>query len=343
MFEQLPEPPRPVFNKTEKRERNHQFAKVLNYFVLGYNILHKLIMPLYVGWTRKSVDPTGTDVDFWWLFHVLIAVLLNRKKWDDALLRFTCVVGIGSSFYQLVFSMYEFHTRVMSYWLTAGATLSVVIFILSISKIRHGVKKETALIVAGILAGLTLQFFLLSRQEINRWDNWREAHKAEADPATIVLQDSSSCGGSGFSFVNQGGQLTVPQTETIQKITIETCGLSPKLAYFDASKGLDFSNNTNVYMNIKVSRLQKNLWKSFKNIPLRPHTAFHFSPEKINAEIMVLYSDAHPEMGLLLLLPTPHSLDEFVQNQQITEPYVVVDRLGIFGAKSTPNEEASKE
>lgn len=60
-------------------------ARAVNEFVLGYHILHNLLMPLVV-WILKPMS-YFPDLQWTWAYHVVLLFLLLRPKWHDVVLK----------------------------------------------------------------------------------------------------------------------------------------------------------------------------------------------------------------------------------------------------------------
>ncbi len=160
IFDELPPPPaRRTLTQEERYRKNRRFAVVLNWFVLGYSALHKLILPLFVfEFSYSSAVRAAAQVDWWWTYHVVLAALLLRKNWDDAYLCFAKAVGFGGVLAQIVACFVEYNWHIVSLWVTSAATLGLLVFLRSITRFRRVKYGRDFLYGIGIPIGFGIQF-----------------------------------------------------------------------------------------------------------------------------------------------------------------------------------------
>lgn len=303
MFDQLPEPERPRLSKEERRVQAQQFAIVLNYFILGYNVVHKLVMPLYVQWTAKTTTGSHHYLDWWWLFHLVLVFVLRRKNWDDILLRALVYFGFGGVFLEVLISFNEFSWHIVSFWVTSAASLGLLFYLLAKSKYSMPTKSHLFFMVGVFIFGAIFQYFLVG-QKLKLIPEAKHFLKKKAEISYPALENVEACGLEGFSLP---GSRNVNQIfETLSHghvLTAKDCGLWPALAIFDQDQDFVLQNNTDGYLNIKLLHLDDfQIWRGFRNIPMRKGETYHLKKEEFSHDIVLIRSDSRRDVGISLFL-----------------------------------------
>lgn len=329
LFEELPAPPRPAMTPDQRYRRSRRFAVVLNWFVLVYSILHKFVLPLYVSIARSA---TFTVLDWWWVYHVALALLLLRKTWDDLWLRLFLLFGIGGAACQILVSFREKNWHSVSLWVTSASTLWVVFFLLAKMRWRFPSDwhlKKLALKAASVSLGFFVQFalfgFTLTVEKTARLTKTETV--VEKMP---LLSDVNACGTSGFALPLVAGKIQLPLLRTLNGVSIKDCGFPGAMAHFDGQKPLVVTNDTSGYMNVKLYLPFEGRWRPFQNMPLPPGLKHELAPQALEGQRVVLMaSDADPKKGLILLLADPEALPEVVESLvKEGQTQVQVDRRG---------------
>ncbi len=152
LFDELPPPPVGPSVRTAQTQR--QFAATLNAFALIYHFLHKFLMPLVV--MRTASLPLATEkIDWWWLYHAVLAVFLARRKTNFHFLRWLVFVGFGGLSVQCLESVNGRSWHSVSLWLTSASTFAVLVYLLRLLP-RTGFYPKMLLTAAGLVFGASL-------------------------------------------------------------------------------------------------------------------------------------------------------------------------------------------
>lgn len=331
IFDELPAPQRPVMTPELRYRRARRFAVVLNWFVLGYSFLHKFALPVYV--TKIAHSPSFAVIDWWWLYHVALGVLLLRKDWDDALLRLSAFFGIGGAACQIIVSFRERNWHSVSLWVTSASTLWVVFFLLSKTRWRFPAQwkaKKIVLKAASLALGFFVQFALFGFT-LNVEKNVRQAKAPAVIERLPALSDPNVCGAVGFSLPLDAGIPKFPGLQILAGVSVKDCGFPAAMARFDPSEALTVTNTTAGYLNVKLYIPFEGRWRPLQNMPLPPGLQHELTPALLAGHPVVLVaSDADPKKGILLLVASPEALAETVKSLTPPDRTVVqIDRRGI--------------
>lgn len=336
MFEQLPEPKRIILSAEQTYSRSRTFAVVINFFVMGYNLVHKMIMPLYVNWAARVPSLSVHHLDWWWLYHLVLYVLLRRRKWDDTVLKFFICLGFGGVFLQVYISFKEFSWHIVSFWFTAAATIGVLSYVLSIS--RHRMKRSFAtllILLMAFISGNMVQFALMGfKTEL--MPHFQSTKKETVRIFTErKLEHSSECGMTGFVVHIEQGRLDFNVPLLADQFEIRNCGLPVALARISNQTHLQLVNSTEKYLNLKFSFYSGGRWRAFSNVPLRPGITEQIDFLDVSHDVVMVFSDAHPEMGVTLLIQDVGALFAFLSSVfqktgSVRSLDVVFNRDGVF-------------
>lgn len=340
MFEELPEPVVATLTHEENSNRRHQFAIVLNFFVLAYNALHKFIMPLYICFSANNGKGYLMMIDWWWLYHVALALLLFRKKWDDAKLHFALFVGIGGVLFELVGSVQEYNWVLMSFWITAFSTLSIIIYIFSISHPLEKMKHPFLLGITGLLLGIGLQIGLTYAPLLATTTLDQTTHDKNQLSEAPLLDVTTHCGWSNFSIKINNGHLLLPKLSTTSLVSVKECGFLHNMAQFNTHEELILSNHSDSYLNIKVVAYFEGKWKNVNNVPLRNKTEYILDGPEIQHDILIIFSDSDPKMGIMVLLNQEKDpveiLESALSEEVLSQNHAItVSRYGISPSNFT--------
>lgn len=334
MFDELPAPPKRNLSFSEKQNRRLQFVIVINYFALGYNFIHKLVMPLFMMWTSELSGASSHHLDWWWLFHLVMALLLRRQRWDDGWLKGFTYLGFGGGFSQIYVSFLEFNWHIVSFWVTSLATVAVLANVLSISRYQWPKKIRAWGAFVAFLIGFVIQYILLG-VTTDLLPDAVEKKTGSKKAIPTILSSTQTCGQRDFSIVVRKGQLQWPEIFAVDQVKVEDCGFSYGVAEFSPEKKMQLTNSSNHYVNVKLSQLRNKLWKGIQNLPIRPGDSLTIPTEILQQSPLLVFSDSDPTMGKVLLLSKPsHGFPELSSD---FDGIVVFRRTGIEIIKDQKN------
>ncbi|QQR79941.1 MAG: hypothetical protein IPJ69_11435 [Deltaproteobacteria bacterium] len=316
VFEEIPLPSRAQLNQEQQYQRLHHFSVNINWLALGYILLHKLILPYLINYF--TVSQSFHYLDWWWLYHVLLAILLMRKSWDDAALYFSLIFGLGGCLAQIIASFSEYNWHIVSLWVTAAATLGVVFQVLTVSRYKPSFNSRMIFFVLAVPLGLFAQYALFGFTFTVEKKVLEKRAASKPLPVSPTLISADQCGTFSATLKIENNKVTLPKLSVADSIEVEGCGFFKTISLLPQNHSLKIKNSDNHYLNVKAYYLSgdqvKDRGKVLANFPLRPDNVNEISVEKLSdKDIVLLTSDSDPSKGFMLLLKDQQSLDRWYQ------------------------------
>jgi len=318
IFDELPPPNLDLATRSQSLKSKLQFAQILNGFALVYLFLHKFLMPLFVIYTSSLPTPSIEKLDWWWLYHVVIAILFSKKQAQKHFFRGVLAFGLAGLVVQVLesFSGKSWHS--LSLWLTATTTLVVLGYVYHIlPKLKW--REQSRVIGLGLCLGFLTEgslYYFYGR--IPYVLDLRTETSTGMAPKILGL-DQTLCGVNGFSLSVIDGQIQWPNLKPLDELEIRDCGLPYPLAYVPV-QDLKVYNPTQNYLNLKLSLWNGQAWQGYKNIPLPKGMHEQISQTDLQHDVILLTSDARPQVGLMLLIKNQNALIRLFQLQGKEKP-----------------------
>lgn len=315
IFDELEPPPKSSKVSLKNPKIGRQFATILNGFALAYHLLHKFIMPLIVIYTTSLPTQSLEKLDWWWLYHAVLAYLLVRKKWESDFMRFWVAFGFGGALIQIFESLSGKTWHSFSLWLTAATTFVVVLFVQKLLQ-KTSFKKAVLYFSLGLVCGFLTEgslYYFYNRKPYEIPKNPQANFKKVAR----LLSDENECGVMSFSLRAKNESFVVPNLKSLNVVKIKDCGLPYPLVKVENSK-IIFENTSLSYVNLKFSSWDVDGWRGFRNIPMPQNARKEILLPKENHVILVS-SDAKPEIGILLLIQEETYFFEKIKSFQSIE------------------------
>lgn len=117
----LPEPRRASLSETERRERQARALRAGLFVAIGYALLHKVIVPVFLRLTPLAATPFAR-IDVWAVHSLLLALALTERYREGSALSFLSGAGV-------VYAIYEFYELVLGRlpgWLSISRLVSSI-------------------------------------------------------------------------------------------------------------------------------------------------------------------------------------------------------------------------
>ncbi len=313
VFEEIPSPVRVPLTPQQKYERSHHFGIMINWLALGYILVHKLILPYFINYF--AVSRSFHYIDWWWVYHVGLGLLLLREHWDDDRLLYTLYFGLGGCAAQVIASFREYNWYIVSLWVTAAASFGVILHVFSTMSFKPAFRVRLTTLALAVPLGVFFQYalfgftFTVEKKAIEK--------KAAAEPLHYFphLVSADQCGTRGVTLKIKDGKVILPKLASLEKIEVTACGFKQTIAVRSRGDSIEIRNADDHYLNIKVYEMpaisRTTRGKSFANFPLRASSAEKM-PVTEDPEIILFSSDSDPNKGFTLLLRDPEALDRWV-------------------------------
>lgn len=330
VFDDLPPPPKEDLNSEQKYQRGRKFSIALNAFAGGYSFLHKFAMPLLMMlFTSRSFH----YLDWWWVYHLVLGILLYRKNWDDIWLRGLLIFGLGSGLAQGIASFREYNWHIVSLWMTDAAMLGIIFYLFSISRYVFTLKTKLLFFFLLIPLGFLTQYALFGFTLTVERDHRLHIVKREQLKNYPVLTLSKECGSAGFTLEIVNGKVVLPEVKDLSEILVQECGFEYALGM--TKSDINIQNQTSKYLNVKVYYYRDGFWNPFANIPLVEGSSHVLNRQDFEKYPIILFaSDSDAKKGMTIVLNDLSILDTLLSQAKDNDlKKVELDRLGIHFGK----------
>lgn len=310
MSDDLAEPLPKKLSEAEKRERGWRFLATVNALLLGYAILHKLLMPLARALGPETLSNALGSVDWWWSFHAVMAIVLakHRRRW----LVFLGGVGVAFSAVRLGFSVYEVlqpHRAPSWEFLSTFMTevLTAIFLIAALWWVWKRPGPWFRFLWPGVPFGLGLGFFLtITVPHLTtrvKATSLSEVVGQERSERTAVefrkVPPSSACASAEVLWSPAEGE-RIPRHESV---IIEPCGFAESL--LRPTGGLRIENRSGRFLNVRMDALREESglkWKSVRNVGLFPDKSYVIEVALIQeVSLLRIHSDSWVEAGVVVV------------------------------------------
>ena len=332
IFDELPKPIGKLENKPTHPQAKLQFAQILNAFALVYLFLHKFLMPIFVIYTSSLPTRSIEKIDWWWLYHVGLAIVLWQKQSDKMHFRGVLSFGLAGLIVQFSESFVGKSWHSFSLWLTAASTLAVVLYIYkTLQPVPFA--KQARYVVVGFVLGLLTEGSLYYFYDRHPYIADLRTPAAVAEAPLLLQSNPNLCGVSEFSLSVREGQIDWPDVAPMQQLQIRDCGLPFPLALLPEHDLLIHNVSTH-YLNLKLNYWDGVTWRGYQNIPLPKLMHANVKEEDLQHDVILVTSDSNPKEGVVLLVKSQSSLQEILNSVEPGEKpvlYVIKrDLLQIF-------------
>ncbi len=312
----------------ERKDRQLQFARVLNVTALLYAFLHKFFVPLVLyaldGKTRFCV------MDWWWVYHAGLALVLKRKTWHDVFLRITLGFGFGGLLIQSYDGLIAQGWHSFSLWLTTATSGAVLIYVTSLTPAWS--KRSIMQGLMGFFLGLSLMGTITLWLGMDRYALTAKPNKQGIWQAVPSLDKATACGTQKFSLPIKADKLVLPDDiKRSNRFFVKDCGFSVALQQVNPAQSVEVVNEGSTFLNIRLNHLVGQRWQPISNRPLRPSGTLQIGfNESATETLWILESDARPQAGLIVLFSDADRLQEKLKSLGISNS-IVFSREGIMG------------
>lgn len=335
VFSELPPPPRSENKSLNNKRTRYQFVVIINGFALIYHLLHKFIMPLVVIFTTSLPTPSTEKVDWWWLYHAILAYFLMAKKTHWKWLAGVVAFGFGGLTVQALEGVGIKNWHTFSLWLTAATTLVVLLSLVTLLDFRP--TKRTAMIwLLGLVLGVCVEgsMFYFYGSKPYEFDARTDRTSRIIDKIKIagLLTAGENCGTQAFSLKWYEGKLVVPELKSHDTAEVKDCGFAFAMSLYPED-GVTVHNASGGYANVKVNSWNGRIWDRELNFPLADGNQNFISKDKLQQQdVWLLASDAKPELGVILFVRDVVSLEKVIAQMvgsRTDVSLITFDRSGI--------------
>lgn len=313
----------------ENRERKQQFSRVLNITALLYAFLHKFFVPLVLfaldGKTEFRV------IDWWWVYHAVLAIALKRKDWNDIFLQAILGFGFGGLVVQSYDGLMAQGWHSFSLWLTTLTSGAVLVYVTTLMPAFS--KRSLGSWGAGFFMGLLMMGTLTFWLGMDRYALKTQSNQAAISEFVPKLGKAASCGTQKISLSLKADSIILPEdTQTSNRFIVKACGFSVALQKVDPTQKIEFANEGLEFLNIRLNHLVGKRWQPLSNRPLRPGETLQIDFHDTATEgLWIIESDARPQAGLIVLYSDVNSLLNKLKSFSLSDS-VIFSREGIAGS-----------
>lgn len=304
----LPEPIRPPLTPEKNLDRQWNLIVVFLTFVAGYAVLHKLVIPATLRFTPLR-DSAYSQIDFWFLHPVVLALLLQRYRRNNTKISFLAGIAILYGIYEV----YETAVGRNTGWFAFSRLLSATPlavgcgYLMGQTKLGGNLKAGWA----GVFV-FTLIIGVNEYRSISRQQNPVVATNESAINRGVPVGEEPTCGAQELMFSpRQRAQVT-------RQIFVKDCGLTP--ASIMAIDGvLEVKNERNTAINLHFVVQESGRVKTKWNIVVPGGTLVTTKPIAIpTGGAGFIYSDSAPEVGLTGIFSEPVVKEWVLKRKPIT-------------------------
>lgn len=312
----------------ERRAQQWQFARVLNLAALIYVFLHKFFIPFILYSLGSKTE--FRVIDWWWVYHAVLALTLNRKNWNDVLLRVVLGFGFGGLIVQSYDALMAEAWPSFSLWLTTAGSCAVLLYVTGL--MPKGSKYSLMQGLCGSLAGFLLMGTITIWLGMDRYALTAKPIKQELKQAVPRLDKAKTCGAQKFSLALKSDKVVLPgDIQVGNQLFVKDCGFSVALQQIDPAQLLEVINQSASFLNIRVNHLIGQRWQPLTNRPLRLGETLQINLSEFPTDTLwILESDARPQAGLIVLFSDAGRLQEKLKSLGISDS-IVFSRDGIVG------------
>lgn len=286
----LPEPSRKTLSPEERVHRQWRLLVVFTHFVTFYACIHKLFIPLGLKVTSLNQTPYA-HIQFSVLIPLILSFSMFYSSKSTKWISFLCGVGI-------VFGIDELYQVLVSRhqgWFAFSRLLSSIPFALAC-----GFAMSRKAFGRDLLEGWKGALIFLGIIFIREW----QISKVDAN---LLLNSHNSSANATESFQNLdcgAMELTVHSSSRVSVETsasIENCGLQPSIL---KGQKLTLKNNRSEAINLHLLYFTAGQKKIGWNLLVPPLQSIQSPKVQLEKETVgLLYSDSHPSMGIIALVP----------------------------------------
>ncbi len=311
---------------SERKRRQLQFARVLNATALIYTFLHKFFVPLilYALGTKTEFRV----LDWWWIYHVILAFTLKRTSWCDSIFCLVIGFGFGGLIIQSCDALMAEGWHAFSLWLTTITSGAILIYIIGL--IPTWTKQIGLNFFSGVVLGLLMMGTTSYWFGLNRYTSIKKITQESVEQKISRLNKSQICGTRSFSLTSETQIILPGDVETSNHLVVKDCGFAVALQKVDPSKPIDVINEGSTFLNIRLNHLIGQRWQSLTNRPLRIGETFQIVlPISATEGVWVLESDSRPQAGLTVIFSDIEKMSRQIKSAGIAGS-VIFSREGIF-------------